>query len=431
MIVKYSCTFDLQKSVKNKQGESPIRMRLYMRGESADIRTGYFATPEQFNSASQCVTKAHPKAFEVNRLLMRWSSEVADTFTRFDVVEKRQPFLWEVVELFREAVGVPAPAYSVNKENRSLADDPFFVVFDRFCISESVQKNWSRATHKRMDSFTATLREFDAAISLFAVTDNKLEEYISFMVERGYKNSTIQKNIGIWRWFLRWAAAHGYYEGHSHETFRPKFKGTDSKGKEIVYLTKEEVKRLHDWEFSDKDKRLELARDVLLFQCFTGLRFSDVQKLGCEDIKREGATWILEIVTQKTSTSLRIELNTHARAILNKYRGADKGRAIPAYALQKTNDLLKEVGRICGIDSPFRRVWFRGAERMEEVVPKYELLTTHVGRRTFVVSALQLGIPAEVIMKWTGHSNFDAMKPYIAIVDGLKAEQMQKFDSFV
>ena len=81
-----------------------------------------------------------------------------------------------------------------------------------------------------------------------------------------------------------------------------------------------------------------------------------------------------------------------------------------------------------GLDEPQRIVYFVGNARHEEVYPKWELLTTHCGRRTFIVNALYLGIPAEVIMKWMGHSDYDAMKPYIKIVDSLKEREMNKFN---
>lgn len=67
----------------------------------------------------------------------------------------------------------------------------------------------------------------------------------------------------------------------------------------------------------------------------------------------------------------------------------------------------------------------------EEVYPKWALLTTHCGRRTFVVTALRLGIPVEVIMRWTGHSSFEAMKPYAKIVDEVKEKSMSRFDNFL
>jgi integrase len=92
------------------------------------------------------------------------------------------------------------------------------------------------------------------------------------------------------------------------------------------------------------------------------------------------------------------------------------------------NKYLKEICKIAGFNEPQRIVYFIGNERHEEVYPKYELLTTHCGRRTFIVNSLFLGIPAEVVMKWTGHKDYESMKPYIKIVDELKIEHMKKFD---
>jgi len=62
------------------------------------------------------------------------------------------------------------------------------------------------------------------------------------------------------------------------------------------------------------------------------------------------------------------------------------------------------------------------------VIPKYKLLATHTGRRTFICTALSLGIPVNVVVKWTGHSDYKAMKPYIDIADDIKANVMKKFD---
>ena len=137
------------------------------------------------------------------------------------------------------------------------------------------------------------------------------------------------------------------------------------------------------------------------------------------------------MVTQKTHDGLRIELNDHAQAILDKYKNDNiKGDlALPVISNVKMNEQLKVMGQVCGIDEPTRIVYFIGHERHEQVFPKWALLTTHCGRRTFVVTALQLGIPSEVIMKWTGHSDMKAMKPYMAIVDELKAKAMERFNN--
>ena len=53
------------------------------------------------------------------------------------------------------------------------------------------------------------------------------------------------------------------------------------------------------------------------------------------------------------------------------------------------------------------------------------------GRRTFIVNALSLGITPNIVMKWTGHSDYKAMKPYIDIVDSIKASSMTKIGGLI
>lgn len=203
-------------------------------------------------------------------------------------------------------------------------------------------------------------------------------------------------------------------------------KGTDGNSKEIIFLTQEEIKLLKNYQFLPTQKALEQVRDVFLFCCFTGLRYSDVAKLKKTDVK-DG---YLNVITQKTVDGLRIELNKHSQAILNKYKNKTllHGLALPVISNTKMNAHLKNLGQLVGLDEPTRIVFFQGNVRHEQVFPKWALLTTHCGRRTFVITALQLGIPSEVIMKWTGHNDFSAMKPYVKIVDELKEKAMTRFD---
>ena len=102
--------------------------------------------------------------------------------------------------------------------------------------------------------------------------------------------------------------------------------------------------------------------------------------------------------------------------------------ALPVISNQKMNDYLKELGELAEINEPVRETYYKGNERIDEVTPKYALLSTHAGRRTFICNALALGIPAQVVMKWTGHSDYKAMKPYIDIADDIKANAMNKFN---
>ena len=205
--------------------------------------------------------------------------------------------------------------------------------------------------------------------------------------------------------------------------FRPKLKDTQKK---IIFLTWEELTKLRGFEIPPAKQSLDRVRDVFLFQCFTGLRYSDVYNLRRSDIKEDH----IEVTTIKTSDSLVIELNKHSKAILEKYQDVvfEHDKALPVITNQKMNEYLKELAELAGINEPIRQTYYKGNERIDEVTPKYALLGTHAGRRTFICNALALGIPPQVVMKWTGHRDYKAMKPYIDIADDIKANAMSKFN---
>ena len=92
---------------------------------------------------------------------------------------------------------------------------------------------------------------------------------------------------------------------------------------------------------------------------------------------------------------------------------------------------VKELCKLAGLDEEIRITTYKGSTRTDEVFPKWAKVGTHTGRRTFIVNALSLGIAPDVVMKWTGHSNYKAMRPYIDIVDSIKAESMTKFNNLL
>jgi len=65
-----------------------------------------------------------------------------------------------------------------------------------------------------------------------------------------------------------------------------------------------------------------------------------------------------------------------------------------------------------------------GREKTREVRPKYELLTSHVARRTFVTMCLRKGMSPEDIRAVTGHTTADMMMKYVKFDDESKREKM-------
>lgn len=96
---------------------------------------------------------------------------------------------------------------------------------------------------------------------------------------------------------------------------------------------------------------------MFLFCCFTGLRYSDVAKLKKTDVK-DG---YLNVITQKAVDGLRIELNKHSQAILNKYKNKTllHGLALPVISNTKMNAHLKNLGQLVGLDEPTQIVFSR------------------------------------------------------------------------
>ena len=131
--------------------------------------------------------------------------------------------------------------------------------------------------------------------------------------------------------------------------------------------------------------------------------------------------------------TISIELNDITKAILDKYNDIPfkDNKALPNYTNQAMNRDLKELCKLAEINDPIRITSYKGNVRIDEIHPKWELVGTHTGRRSFVVNALSLGIPPNVVMKWTGHSDYKAMKPYIDIVDSIKASSMTKFNGLI
>lgn len=429
MYIKRKIKFLLhtRKKGDSENGENlSIRMRITYGGKvPLDFPTGQNIDAKDWDVEKECAidgitNKSGQTNVDINRTIDEYRSFVNEIFARYELLDKRVPTPGEVKDLFNDMVGRSKIVLPDPSEN-------FFQVFDKFTEEIGEKNQWTPATFEKFAALKNHFMVFDPKISFYAVNDEKMQEYVNYLSKKGFRNTTIAKNLSFVRWFFRWAASNGYYNGKIHETFKPRLKGVDGNAKEIIYLTQDEIKLLQNYQFKSNESALERVRDVFLFTCFTGLRYSDVAKLKRSDVKKGS----IHVVTQKTVDGLTIELNKHAKAILDKYKDVKfpQDKALPVISNEKMNEHLKRLGQVCGLEEPQRVVYFKGSVRHEEVFPKWALLTTHCGRRSFVVTALQLGIPVEVIIRWTGHADYKAMKPYVKIVDELKERSMQAFNN--
>ena len=426
MNIKRNIIFALEGRKKNGvviTENVPIRMRVNYDGHRVDFTMPYRIDVDKWNAAKQrvkngCMNKLGVPASEINAGLTRSYTLVQDIFKEYELQEI-MPTSNQLRDVYNSKTDVERARNEYSAPRKS-----FWDVYDEFTEESGKLNDWTKATFEKFAAQRNHLHDFNPNITFDDFTEDGLNNYMDFLGRQlSMRNSTITKQMGFLKWFLRWSMKKGYHHNATYETFKPKLKNPD---KTIIFLTRKEQEQLRDYKIPESKQYLERVRDVFFFCSFTGLRYSDAYNLRRSDIKDDH----IEITTIKTTDHLRIELNKHSRSILDKYKDVPfkDDKALPVISNQRMNEYLKELCELAGIDSPIHITYYKGQQRIDETRPKYELMGTHAGRRTFICNAILLGIPANVIMKWTGHSDYKAMKPYIDVADETKASAMSKFD---
>ena len=422
MNIKRNINFQLENRTKNGvliSENVPIRIRITFLGNRVELFAGIRVDRNKWNEKKQRVknsTYNHQgeSAADINVKLSEYEKEIQSIFKRF-----------EVLGVLPTKDDIKFGFSSIFSNRNYQAKKDFFGCFDEFVSDSGRLKNWTDATYEKFATVKKHLTDFNSKISFPYLDDDGLTSYVEYLRDKlEMRNSTIEKQISFLKWFLKWAKAKGYNSNLAYELFKPKLKATKKK---IIFLTQEEIQKIKDYEIPCQKLYLERVRDVFLFSIYSGLRYSDVKNLKRSDLKKD----FFEVTTIKTDDSLIIEFNKYSKEILDKYHDIPfkDDKALPVISNQKMNEYIRELAKLAEINEPIRQTHYKGNERIDEVSPKHELLATHCGRRTFICTALSLGIPINVIMKWTGHSDYKSMKPYIDIADDIKAKAMKKFDT--
>ena len=399
------------------KADGKLRCRVCWARHTLTFNLGYRVDPDKWLAEAQrCKNNTTHGADKVsaaiiNRQIAKYEDHLLSLFEGYDragIV----PSAEQVKEDFGNLTG------RVRKDAGDL-----FPVLDQFVQESGSLNHWTRATQQKFAGLKSHLQDFNPHLAFADLTEEGLRAYVEYLIARDFVNTTIKKQLSFLRWFLRWATAKGYNSQMAFSSFNPKLKTSK---KMVIFLDWEELMQVYSFRIPVGKDYLSRVRDVFCFCCFTGLRYSDVANLKKGDVYSD----YIVITTVKTADKLSIELNKYSRAILDQYAGQrfPRDRALPVISNQRMNDYLKELGKLCRLDKPVTLTSYQGSVRRDVSFPKYALLSTHAGRRTFICNALMLGIPAEVVMKWTGHSDYSAMKPYIEIADSAKKEAMKAFD---
>lgn len=424
MLIKCKVNFYPEKR-KDKAGKLitenvPISLFFSFSGKRMIYYTGYRIDLEQWDAKSQRVKRNNfnregISATVINDHLDELSAKAREIYSEQRALRK-SPSLQYIRDELKNRMGDEKKPPS------------FFDIFNLFIESESLANTWTEGTIKKFLTNYNHLKHFEVErhykIEFDTIDETFFNKYVSFQRDvLNHRNTTISKNLKIFKWFMNWATKKGHNKNLSFRDYNPDLKGT-KRSQKIIFLTWDELMKLYILPISKN--YLEQVRDVFCFCCFSGLRYSDVYNLKRSNIKTDS----IEFTTIKTDDPLIIDLNAYSRALLDKYKDVPfrNDKCLPVISNQKFNEYLKELGQLAKLNEPETVVYYKGNERIEETFKKWELLSTHVGRKTFVSNALFFNIPAEVIMSWTGHKDHKVMESYYKIIGKQKRREMNKFN---
>ena len=296
----------------------------------------------------------------------------------------------------------------------------FFAVYDKFMtekINDKTDKANSTSTIKRYEYNKKLLQDFEESKDVklnFNQIDKKFyNTFINYCTNtKNHSTNTLSRNIGLFKTFMNWAVLNRY-------TYKLDFQEFKNIKKEItdeVALSKEQVVEIFNFDFSN-NQRLERVRDLFVFGCFTGMRYSNYSKIKKNDII-DSHIKVRDVKDNRKQ--LNIPLNDYSSYLLKKY-----DYRLPEISNQKFNEYIKEVIKIVGYTENIKKTSKLGNEIIETVTSFYERISSHTARRSFITIMKTEKVPDKIIMGFTGHKSLEVFNQYYKPNDIEKVDFMQ------
>ena len=407
MIIHYY--IERNKNLKAKEKAIWCYIRGLERNKTISLNTQERIDPTFWDkSKERAISRGKNKytgAFELNNFLDAYSEKIKQHIRSIKTDNISIEFEELKVKLFERLGKVSSPTLS------------FFEAYDTFL--ETRKGDLSPDSIKKFKTLKKHLlnyeQHFGTKLSFSKMDLMFYDRFLSYVIsDLEMVNNSAYKLIGLLKIFLNWTHDRDI---NKYQVFK-KFKIKEDKV-DIVTLNEEELNRIYKLDLS-KNNRLERARDLFVFGCYTGGRFADLVKIEWSDIK-EGV-WYLRV--QKTKDIVEIPLNDLAKSIIERYK--NEPSPLPRISNQKLNVYIKEVCQLSEINSQVRIVQYKGSKEVSQEKQKYEFISAHTARRTFITQSLLRGMKAEIVMSISGHKNFKTFKKYLDITRKDKEAELKK-----
>ncbi len=394
----FAILFFIRDSRVRKDGTTSIEVVLTVNGERCAFSTGKKVKSCNWDKNKQQVKGKDEEAQSLNNYLKAIKAKLYQKET--ELLERGFVI---TAELLRDA-------YFDKVE--SIKERSLFEIFEEHNQEQEklIGNGVSKATHWVSVYTIRLLREFVQQkykredLYLRELNLNFIQSFHSFLrIDKGMAQNSSTKHLKLLKKIINLSVANSYMAFNPFSTYK-----VEREPVEVDFLDEEELRKIIN--FDTPLPRLERAKDMFLFGCFTGLSYIDIKTLTPEHFEKDntGRIWIKKRRV-KTGVLSRIPLLPIAKLILDKYKGGEK--LLPIQDPADINKYLKDIAILCGIN---KRICF------------------HTSRHTFASTiTLANNISLEVVSKMLGHTNTRMTAHYAKLIDKCIGEQMDKLmDTF-
>ena len=381
---------------KNSNGDSAVYLRITIDGKRSEISTKTHVHHLKWNSAKGKVKGTSEESRADNNSIE--SFEIRARAVYSSLMEKGKVITAEIIK--NAVIGFEEKQRTLSALFAQVYEDMKSQTNNGF--APGTIKNW-KVTKLHLEEFISKQYHL-SDVPIKELNYKFIVDFESYAkIHWGCRINAAIKHIERIRKVVNLAVANNWIDKDPFLSYKAKKEKTN-----VTFLTAEELGRIEQKDFLSP--RLERVRDVFIFSCYTGLAYSDIEKLTPVNIVLgiDGHKWIYTFRT-KTDTKSNVPLLSNALTIIEKYKDHagmnNKNKLLPVITNIKTNEYLKEIATLCSISKN---------------------LTFHMARHTFATTiTLTNGVPIETVSNILGHTSLRTTQIYAKVVETKVSSDMQ------
>ncbi len=190
-----------------------------------------------------------------------------------------------------------------------------------------------------------------------------------------------------------------------------------------VYVTDNEIERIVNLELENTLEKT--VRDLFVIGCETGLRFSDFSRIDVDDIQNNQIHFSPKKTKRYGNNKVIIPISGRLYAILKKYNHVPP--TFNQKGITQFNTTLRTICEKAGLTQQIVRYRYIAGKEIKEVKSKFEEVSSHSCRRTFCTLKFLKGMPAQAIMKFSGHKTERNFLKYLKLDAELTASKYGEY----